>query len=143
MRILLDEDVPIQVLDILRHILKSHDVDHVQIIHWKGKKDLFLLADAAARGYNLLVTNDRKQLSDPIECSAIKKSGMHHARYEQAAGVRGLALAVAAIIAAMPPLVEELENQGGQRLVRIHSLRQRRRFDVTNPVTDPPRYWPR
>src|SRR6266536_6553770 len=86
MQILLDEDVPIQVLQILRRVLKCHDVDHVEAIRWKGKKDVFLIADAATRGYHLLLTNNRKQLADPRECDAIKKSGMHHVRYDQGPG---------------------------------------------------------
>lgn len=143
MRILLDEDVPFQVLEILRRVLQGHDVDHVQVLRWKGKKDAFLIADAAARGYNLLLTNDHKQLSDPRECDAIKKSRMHHVRYNQTPGLRGLALAVAAIVAAMPALVEELEEERGQRLVRIQGLRPTRRFEITDPRTHPPEYWPR
>jgi hypothetical protein len=143
MRILLDEDVPIQVLEILRRVLKGHDVDHVEAIRWKGKKDVFLIADAATRGYHLLLTNNRKQLADPRECDAIKKSGMHHVRYDQGPGLRGLALAVAAIIAAMPTLVEELQQESGQRLVRIQGLRPVRRFEIVDPRKDPPEYWPR
>lgn len=49
MRLLLDEDVPVQLLEPLRHLLPGHLVDHVQAIGWKGKKDLFLLTDAAAK----------------------------------------------------------------------------------------------
>jgi len=33
MRILLDEDVPVQVLEILRRVLQSRDVDHVEALH--------------------------------------------------------------------------------------------------------------
>jgi len=58
-------------------------------------------------------------------------------------GLRGLALAVAAIIAAMPALVEELEQESGQRLVRIQGLRPVRRFEIVDPKKDPPEYWPR
>lgn len=143
MRILLDEDVPVQVLEILRRVVKGHDVDHVEALHWKGKKDEFLVADAAGKGYDLLLTNNRRQLSDPRECGAIKKSRMHHVLYDQAPGLRGLGLAVAAIVAAMPMLVEELEREGGQRLARIHSLRPTRRYDITDPRRNPPDYWPR
>jgi hypothetical protein len=145
MRILLDEDVPIQVLDILRWLLKQqdHEVKHVQELGWKGKKDRFLIAEAAAKGYSLLLTNNRKQLFNPQECTAIKKSGMHHVRYDQPPGLRGLALAVAAIVAAMPSVVEELEKASGQRLVWIQGLQPRRRFEIKDPKQDPPDYWPR
>jgi len=55
MRILLDEDVPLQLLEPLRHLLVSHDVDHVDGLRWKGKKDRSLLLDAAQRGYEAFV----------------------------------------------------------------------------------------
>jgi hypothetical protein len=144
MRILLDEHVPIQVLDLLERVLAPHEVRHVQRIRWKGKLDPFLFADAAAQGYNLLLTNDHGQLSDPRECDALKRAGIHHVRYDQSEGLRGLALAVAAILAAMPDIVEELEGESEQRLVRIVGLDpRRRRFEVIDPQKEPPAYWPR
>jgi hypothetical protein len=54
----------------------------------------------------------------------------------------GLALALAAIIAAMPTVVEELEKADGQRLVRIVSLEASRRFELIDPGKSPPPYWP-
>jgi hypothetical protein len=144
MRILLDEHVPIQAHDLLDRVLKPHEVHHVTQIRWRHKRDPFLFVDAAARGYDLLLTNDHGQLSDPRECYALKKAGIHHVRYDQREGLRGLALAVAAIIAAMPDIVRELENESGQRLVKIVGLDPRRpRFQVVDPQKEPPTYWPR
>lgn len=96
-----------------------------------------------AKGYDLLLTNNRRQLSDPRECDAIKRSRIHHVLCDQAPRLRGLAVAVAAIVAAMPILIDELEGERGQRLVRLHSLRATRRFDIVDPKKDPPQYWPR
>ena len=45
MRLLLDEDVPVQLLEPLRHLLFGHQVDHTDQLGWKGKKDRFLLQD--------------------------------------------------------------------------------------------------
>lgn len=111
MRILLDEDVPYAVRGLLGAVLRGHDVDHVDDLRWKSKKDGFLVRDAASRGYDVFVTNDRSQLVDPEECRAIKDSGPHHVLYSQdVQGPDGLALAVAAILAGMPRLVRELED---------------------------------
>jgi hypothetical protein len=144
MRILLDEHVPLQALGLLDRVLAAHEVHHVERIRWKGKRDRFLFADAAAQGYDLLLTNDRGQLTDPHECDALKKAGIHHVRYDQGEGLRGLALAVAAILAAMPDIVQELEGESRQRLVRIIGLNpRRRRFEVVDPQKEPPSYWPR
>lgn len=143
MKILLDEDVPIQVRDLLRRVLYGHAVDHVEDLRWKNKKDPFVVRDAAARGYAVFVTNNRKQLVVPEECRAIKESGLHHVLYDQAVqGLDGLALAIAAIIAAMPRLVRELDEATEQRLAKIRGIRDEPRYTITDPQKTPPSpYW--
>jgi hypothetical protein len=145
MRILLDEDVPRPVVDLLRHVLRGHDVDHVQEIKWAGKKDLVLYQDAKRAGYDVVVTNDAAQMSDPDECKAVKKTGMHRVSYKQRhPGLRGLAAAVASLVAAMPDVVVELANADGQRLIAITGIDlTRQRHTSVDPRRDPPPYWPR
>jgi hypothetical protein len=145
MRVLLDEDVPVQVLEPLKRVLKSHHVQHLNELRWKNKKDLFVLRDASSGGFQVIVTNDAAQLDDVYETEAIKKSGLHHVRYGQRPdlGLHGLALALGAIVSAMPPLIAELEAATGHRLVRIHALDPKRRYDLTDPRKSPPKYWPR
>jgi hypothetical protein len=141
-KILLDEDVPVQVRDLLGLVLSGHDVDHVNDVKWKGKSDRFLLADAARRGYEVFVTNDVRQLADPDECDAIKAAGVHHVTYTQRrSGKPGLAFAIAAIVAAMPGLVTELEKASGQRLAAIAAISPADRYEVRDPAVDPPAYW--
>ncbi len=96
-------------------------------------------------GYDVLITRDRAQLNDPSECAAIKKSGLHHVRYTQRLeGMRGLALAFGALIAAMPMVMQQLQEADSQRLVKITSIDPRQRFDITDPRrTSPSPYWPR
>ncbi|HEX9084272.1 MAG TPA: hypothetical protein VF836_06010 [Gemmatimonadaceae bacterium] len=119
-------------------------VDHITKIKWAGKKDYSVLGEA---GYDVIITKDRNQLSDPRECDAIKRSGLHHVRYRQRQeGAYGLGLALGAIISAMPKVMEDLETSSGQRLVRIVALdpTPARRFAITDPRRDPPSpYWPR
>jgi hypothetical protein len=43
----------------------------------------------------------------------------------------------------MPMVMMELEQSQGQRLVHIVGLDPARRFEVTNPASNPPKYWPR
>jgi hypothetical protein len=98
-KLLLDEDVPVQLLEPLRRLLPGHQVDHVEPLGWKGKKDRFLLPDAAQRSYDALLTNDSGQLDNVDECRAIRDSGMHHIRYRQdtrrgGGGLEGLAYAM-------------------------------------------------
>jgi hypothetical protein len=144
MKLLIDEDTAVQLVEPLRHVLVGHEVAHISGLSWKGKKDRQVLPDAKGAGYHPLITRDRAQFSDPGECDAIKKSGLHHVRYGQRQGTRGLALALGAIIAAMPMVVEELENASGQRLILVTAIDPRRRFDITDPRKTPPSpYWPR
>ena len=146
MRILIDENVPLQMLEMLRRLLPEHEVRHVSEIKWAGKKDLALLPDAARKGFAAFLTKDGRQLDDPAETAAIKKSGMHHIRFSHGhKGMVGLGLAMGAVIAAMPLVVRELEQTEGQQLVHIKGLNpgSKQRFDLVNPATAPPRYWPR
>ena len=143
MRLLLDEDVPQPLLPIVRHLLREHDVKHVQMVGWSGKKDRPLFTDARSAGFNAVLTNDLAQFRDPDECRAIQRSGLHHISYELGDGLGGLALASAAVCAAIRPVVMALEAVSGQRIVRITSLAKRKRYTLTNPATNPPSpYWP-
>lgn len=148
MRLLLDEDVPTPLLPALQQVLAGHEVVHVDDLHWKSKKDVNLLADAAGRGFDAILTNDSKQLDDVDECRAIRDSGLHHIRYRQrtgrgeSGGLNGLAFAMGAIHSAMRQVVRDLEQADGQRLVLIHEIRNERRHELIDPRTDPPAYWP-
>jgi hypothetical protein len=132
------------MLDLLRHVLPAHTVHHVTELKWTGKKDVRLLTDAKRQGYEVFLTNDRNQLCNPDETRAIKKSGMHHVRYRQRRpGLEGLALAIGAVISAMPSLIAELEEAPGQRLAHIAGLNPNGRYDIKDPLKEPPEYWPR
>jgi hypothetical protein len=142
MNVLLDEDTPIQLLEILRRVLIGHNIEHIFTVGWSGKKDIVVLREAAQRGFDGIVTNDSGQLDDPDEVAAIRKSRMHHVRYSQRhGGPDGLALAIGAVVAAMPGVIKTLSETEGQRLVRIHGLDPSRRFDIVDPKVRPPAYW--
>jgi len=144
MRLLLDEDVPVQLVEPLRRLLPGHQIDHTEQLGWKGKKDLFLLPDAHRRGYDALLTHDSAQLDSAEECRAIRDSRMHHIRYHQNTrrGLDGFALAMASVMAAIRQILRELEEVDGQRLVEIRAIDPGRRHRTTDPRLDPPRYWP-
>jgi hypothetical protein len=146
MRVLLDEDVPKQLLEPLRHLTRGrHEVVHVADTRLKGRKDVPLLKEAARQGFEAVVTNDAAQLDDPAETRAIKQSGLHHVRYSQRHhGLRGLALALGALVAELPSVLDELPAASSQRLVRIQGLDpSRKRYEIVDPSQEPPKYWPR
>jgi len=70
---------------------------------------------------------------------------MHHIRYRHNTrrGIDGLALAMAAVMAAIRPVVRELDDADGQRLVEIQAILPTKRHQITDPRVDPPPYWPR
>ena len=144
MKVLLDEDVPQPVIRLVAHLLRGHEVKHVSDLDWQGKKDVPLIGDAARRGFRAFITQNIGQFNVPAECTAIRRSGMHHISYELPAdGLRGLGLASGALCAAIHPIVLELDTVQPQRIVRIVSLdSSRRRYEVTDPAVDPPSaYW--
>ena len=145
MRVLIDEDTAVQLVEPLRRLLLRHEVIHLTELAWAVTKDRMVLSEARRAGYHVIITRDRGQLDDPAECDAIKESGLHHIRYGQRdKGVQGLALALGAVIAAMPLVMAELEAASGQLLVHIAGLDPRRRFEITDPRRQPPSpSWPR
>jgi hypothetical protein len=93
-------------------VLPGHEVAHVNDLRWKSKKDAALLADAVTRGFGVFLTNDVRQLEDPAETDAIRRSGIHHVRYRvprtRAIALAHLGLALGAVVAAMPMVMAEL-----------------------------------
>jgi hypothetical protein len=146
MRVLVDEAVPVQVLEPLR-LHPRHDFDHVDELGWKGKRDGPLFRDAANKGYAAILTVNVDQLSDPDECRALKRSGLHHISLRQGrtvTGVKGTARVIASIVAAMPSVLEELESERAQRVVELQLLSSGRRHELYDPVRESARfpYWP-
>ena len=126
MKLLLDENVPRPMAEIVRILLKAHEVVHVHDLKgWTGTKDIELYANAKADGFEVVITNDTKQLSRPLEVAAIAQSGLHRIEYRQNnkhGGLVGLGTAIATVCAALPHALSELEAADGQRLVSLTSI---------------------
>jgi hypothetical protein len=119
-KLLLDENVPAPMTSTVRTLLRrSHDVKHVtDMPGWSGTKDLHLYGKAKDAGFQVVVTNDAKQMNRKLEVEAIAKSGLHRIQYpHKQDGLAGLGLAVAAVCAALPLVLQELAVADGQRLV--------------------------
>lgn len=70
------------------------------------------------------MTNNLRQLDDPDEYDAMKKSLMHHVTYELDDGLDGLARASGALCAALRSVVTALEGAPSQRLARVIGLQR-------------------
>jgi hypothetical protein len=90
MLVLVDEGMPVQVLEPLR-LNKGHSFDHVDEIRWKGKKDVSLFRDAASRGYEAILTLDVAQLESIDESRALRQSKLHHIAIQQGRTAHGFA----------------------------------------------------
>jgi hypothetical protein len=102
--------------------------------------------DAKAKGYDAILTLDVDQLTDADECRALKRSRLHHISLRQgrtAAGIKGTARVIGSIVAAMPYVVEDLEQESGQRIVELQLLSAGRRHEVFDPARERERfpYW--
>ncbi|MGW0292631.1 DUF5615 family PIN-like protein [Streptomyces tuirus] len=148
MKLLLDENVPRPMAEIVRILLKAHEVVHVHDLKgWTGTKDIELYAKAKADGFEVVITNDTKQLSRPLEVAAIAQSGLHRIEYRQNnkhGGLVGLGTAIATVCAALPHALSELETADGQLLVSLSSIdpTRQKRLQVTDPAVSPPKHWP-
>ncbi|MEU1299365.1 DUF5615 family PIN-like protein [Streptomyces shenzhenensis] len=146
MKLLLDENVPRPMAEIVRILLKAHDVVHVhELKGWTGTKDIELYARAKTGGFNVVITNDTKQLSRPLEVAAISRSGLHRIEYRQNnkhGGLVGLGTAIATVCAALPHALSELEAADGQRLVTSIDPTRQKRLQITDPTVAPPKHWP-
>ncbi|MGW7239811.1 DUF5615 family PIN-like protein [Streptomyces sp. NPDC054804] len=148
MKLLLDENVPRPMAEIVRILLKAHEVVHVhELKGWTGTKDIELYAKAKADGFEVVITNDTKQLSRPLEVAAIAQSGLHRIEYRQNnkhGGLVGLGTAIATVCAALPHALSELEAADGQRLVSLTSIdpTRQKRLQTTDPAIAPPKHWP-
>lgn len=104
-----------------------------------------MYAKARAVGFEVVITNDTKQLSRPLEVAAIAHSGLHGIEYRQNnkhGGLVGLGTAIATICAALPHALSELETADGQRLVALTSIdpTRQKRLQITAPAVAPPKH---
>ncbi|WP_237534615.1 DUF5615 family PIN-like protein [Streptomyces sp. SID3343] len=84
MKLLLDENVPRPMSQIVRILLAAHQIVHVQELDgWVGTKDIGPFAKAKAAGFHAIITNDAKQMSRSLEVVAIAESGLHRIQYRQ------------------------------------------------------------
>jgi hypothetical protein len=146
-KLLLDENIPEPMSSTVKTLLRrSHDVQHVNDMPgWSGTKDLHLYGKAKEAGFQVVVTNDARQMQRKLEVEAIAKSGLHRVQYpHRQDGLAGLGLAMATVCAALPSVLQELALVDGQRLVTLKGIDPGRdhRYGVRDPAIDPPKFWP-
>ncbi|MFI6298981.1 hypothetical protein ACIBEJ_45850 [Nonomuraea sp. NPDC050790] len=82
MRLLLDENVPRPLHQVLTSFVLNHDVIHLlDLPGWSGTRDETLYPRATAEGFHVVLTNDGRQMQRPREVAAIAASGLHRIEY--------------------------------------------------------------
>jgi hypothetical protein len=146
-RLLLDENVPAPLTSTIKTLLRTtHDIVHViDQEGWSGTKDLPLYANAAKAGFEVVLTNDAKQMQRELEVKAIAESGLHRVQYpHRHSGLVGIGLAIATVCAALPVVLEDLAAATGQQLVTLKGIDpgRKQRYEMRDPALDPPKFWP-
>lgn len=113
MKFLIDENELVGIHQPLQAIYPGHTIDHIVNTPMAGLKDLPLFEAMTEAGYTALITQDRAQIQDNLdEVQALLDHGLHWIGRKQnkVPGRRGMALAAASHVAAMPHLLDLMES---------------------------------
>ncbi|MDH2429163.1 hypothetical protein [Sphaerisporangium sp. TRM90804] len=145
MRLLLDENVPSPLHRALTAFILSHEIVHLlDLPQWSGTRDEQLYPRAAAEGLHVVLTNDGRQMQRPREVAAIRAAGLHRIEYpHKHAGLAGMGVAIATVLAGLPGALEVLEDADGQRLITLRGVdpTPASRLRVIDPAVTPPKWW--
>lgn len=119
MRFLVDEQLPDIVCDALGSIFRGgqHTFDHVRTIDLGGTKDDPLFAYAAAHGYDVLITEDRRHLREHLD--ALRSASIHWVglKQKQLKGTAQFTYQVSTITGAMHHVLDAIAESEGRQLL--------------------------
>ncbi|GGK80980.1 hypothetical protein Sme01_44540 [Sphaerisporangium melleum] len=145
MRLLLDENVPRQLQQVLTAFIVDHEIVHLlDLPGWSGTRDESLYPRAADEGFQVVLTNDGRQMQREREVAAIRASGLHRVEYpHRHSGLAGLSIAIATVVAGLPGALAMLEEADGQRLITLRGVdpTPASRLRVIDPKVSPPKFW--
>lgn len=109
MKLFIDENFPAQSADALRSIFATLEISTASSERLIGMQDLPLFQELNDRGFDAIVTHDKNQLKDPNEKEKLRENGLHWIglRVQRIAGVRGIAIQTASLLASLPHVVAE------------------------------------
>ena len=110
MRFLLDENVIESVYDPLTVIFEGHEFSTVHRENWSGLLDIPLFEKMTQHGFHALITHDLAQLTNPDERNSLRNHGLHWIGVKEPrfSGVKGISLETAAVVAALPYVLDDL-----------------------------------
>jgi homoserine dehydrogenase len=145
-RLLLDENVPKPLHQVLSAFILNHEITHLLDLEgWSGTRDESLYPRAAAEGFDVILTNDGRQMQRPREVAAIAAAKLHRIEYpHKHPGLVGMGIAIATVTAGLPSALALLEESDGQRLITFRGVdpTAASRLLLVDPVISPPKFWP-
>lgn len=122
MKFLIDENEMLGILQPLQAIYPAHTFEHVVNTPLASLQDVPLFHAMAEAGYAALITQDRAQIEDNLdEVEALLELGIHWIGRKQlhVPGRRGIALAIASHVAAMPQLLDQMSAATEPMMLRV------------------------
>lgn len=119
MRFFIDENARIELATYLSHLYPDHTYLTFQDEKLSGVDDIPLFQVLADRRFDVIISGDKQQLNkSKDEWPALQRSGLHWVGMPagKLPGVEGIALAIAAAVAAFPLVLKEFKGAGNSRL---------------------------
>ncbi len=112
MRFFIDENSHRQIGLLLQNIYPTHEYRTVEQEGLGGLDDVPLLNTLGSRGFDAIITADKRQLYRPAEHAALVASGLHWIGHNKssAKGPSGVALTCSGVIAGFPFVLDHLAN---------------------------------
>lgn len=124
MKFFLDENESPAILEPLRAVYFQHEFRSAEQENLRGTLDVELIAAVHTRGFDAVLTQDRNQLRNREERQAYIDTGLHwigHAEPD-ASGLILIASTAAAYLAAMPHIIEEMEQVTDAHAFHVRNL---------------------
>lgn len=124
MRFFLDENESPTILQPLRSVYFQHEFRSAEEEGLRGVSDTELIREVSVRGYHAVLTQDRNQLRNREERQAYIETGVHwigHAEPD-ASGLILIAGTAAAYLAAMPHIIENIEQLSDAHAFHVRNL---------------------
>lgn len=126
MNVFLDENLNLRLCGILGDVAPFHTFEHANDLKLRNVEDTALFSRVVEKGFDLMITDDRRQLKVDSEFQALRDSGLHWATIKKSnlAGLPGLSADAAALVSCLPHLEEIVMGSERPQLIRLYRGRR-------------------
>jgi hypothetical protein len=121
MNFFLDENLKRTLCESLSTIAPFIGFKHSSDVGLNGIEDEQLFHQVVDRGFDAIITDDRRQLIVPTELASLRKSGLHWITFKRSSvsGIPGLSADAATIISGFPHILKALEEAERPQRIRV------------------------